>query len=208
VLKTFLRRLVVVLVVGSVLLLVAYVFRAPLLSGLAEAWVVNEPTPKADAIVVLGGSPENRPFEAAKLYHEGVAPVILYTDVQPSPAEELGIVPTEPEQTRRILASNGVPDSAMILVGTNVANTFDEAVAVRDWVGRTGTRSVVIVTDWFHTRRARWIFQREFRGHNEVIYVVVARPAHQGVQDWWRDEYGIISFQNEILKYVYYRAKY
>jgi uncharacterized SAM-binding protein YcdF (DUF218 family) len=204
----WLRHLVALLILGCVFLLIAYVFRAPLLTGLAEAWVVDDPATKADAIVVLGGSPENRPFEAAKLYHEGVAPVILYTDVQPSPVEELGIVPTEPEQTRRILASNGVPTSAMILVGTNVASTFDEAVAVRDWIGGTGIRSVVIVTDWFHTRRAQWIFQREFRGHDETVYIVAAPPVNYGVRDWWQHKYGIMSFQNEVLKYFYYRFKY
>ena len=26
--------------------------------------------------------------------------------------------------------------------------------------------------------------------------------------DWWRSEQGVIAFQNELLKYVYYRVKY
>jgi hypothetical protein len=62
------------LTIGCALLLVLYVFRAPWLTSVAQAWVVNEPTTKADAIVVLGGGLENRPFAAAKLFHDGVAP--------------------------------------------------------------------------------------------------------------------------------------
>ena len=26
--------------------------------------------------------------------------------------------------------------------------------------------------------------------------------------NWWKDEKGIVAFQNEIVKYVYYRIKY
>ena len=50
-----LRRIAACLILGCVLLLVGYVFRAPLLTGLADAWVVNDPVAKADAIVIPGG---------------------------------------------------------------------------------------------------------------------------------------------------------
>jgi uncharacterized SAM-binding protein YcdF (DUF218 family) len=111
-----------------------FLSRAVAHPGLAEAWVVNEPVAKADAIVILGGGLENRPFAAARLFHDGVAPKILYMDVQPGPAEELGVAPTEKEVTRRILLSNNVPESALLAIGTNVASTYDESQAVRAWV--------------------------------------------------------------------------
>ena len=70
----WLRRITGCLILGCVLLLVGYVFRAPLLTGLAEAWVVNDPVTNADAIVIPGGGLENRPFAAAKLFRNGIAP--------------------------------------------------------------------------------------------------------------------------------------
>lgn len=207
-LRPIIRRIVWVLAIVSLLLGAGYVFHAPLLAGLARAWVVNEPTAKADAIVILGGGVENRPFAAAKLYREGVAPIVLYTDVRLSPAEEMGIAVPEKEQTRRILLSNGVPAIAMTLVGTNVASTYDEAMAVRAWVEKSGAKSILIPTDPFHTRRARWVFNEELRGLKTQVYVVPINPIRYRTSDWWRHEEGVVAFQNEVIKYIYYRFEY
>jgi uncharacterized SAM-binding protein YcdF (DUF218 family) len=190
------------------LLVAGYVFRAPLLVGLANAWVVNEPAAKADAIVILGGGTENRPFAAARMFHQGIAPKVLYMNVRLSPAEELGLGLSEKETTRRILLSNGIPESALVAVGTNVASTYDESRAVREWARQTGATSVVIATDLFHTRRARWIFRHELRDTPVKVYVVGVDPIRYKMKDWWRNEEGIIQFQNEVAKSVYYWFKY
>lgn len=204
----WLRRLAWLLAFGCGLLLMACVFRAPLLTGLAEVWVVNDPVTKADAIVILGGGLENRPFAAAKLFHDGVAPQILYMNVRLSPAEELGITSPEKEQTHRILLSNNVPETAMTVIGTNVASTYDESRAVRAWIEKTGTKSIVIPTDPFHTRRVRWIFIRELRDTKTQIHVVAIKPLRYGIEDWWQHEEGVIAFQNEWAKLPYYWLKY
>lgn len=203
----WLRRLVWLLSLGA-LLLVLVVCRAPLLTGLAEAWVVNEPAAKADAIVVLGGGLENRPFAAAKLFHDGVASTILYTDVRLSPAEEMGITLPEKEQTHRILLSNSVPETAMTVIGSSVASTYDESRAVRAWIEKTGAKSVIIPTDPFHTRRVRWVFRKQLRNTKTEIHVIAINPVRYRAEDWWRHEEGVIAFQNEVIKYIYYRFEY
>jgi uncharacterized SAM-binding protein YcdF (DUF218 family) len=68
-----LKRLIAALAAFCALLIVVYVFRASLFARLAYAWIVNDPLAKADVIVVLGGGVETRPFEAAKLYRQGLA---------------------------------------------------------------------------------------------------------------------------------------
>jgi uncharacterized SAM-binding protein YcdF (DUF218 family) len=190
------------------LLLIGYVFRAPMLTGLARAWVVNQPTTRADAIVVLGGGVENRPFAAARLFQKRVAPLILFMNVKAGPAEELGVVPSETEQTRRILLSNSVPPSAILAIGTNVASTFDESRAVRAWAQETGASTIVITTDLFHTRRARWIFRRELRDLQVKIDIVPVEPVRYKIDNWWRNEEGVIQFQNEVIKSFYYHVRY
>jgi uncharacterized SAM-binding protein YcdF (DUF218 family) len=207
-LRRWLVRSIWLVTAAGALIVAGYVFRAPLLAGLARAWVVNEPASKADAIVVLGGGVENRPFAAARLFHAGVAPRILYMDVKLDSAEALGIYPSEKMETQWILLSNGVPASSMEVIGTNVASTYDESRAVRAWVRQTGAASIIITTDWFHTRRARWIFHRELRDTPVKIYVAGVDPVRYNLDDWWRNEEGLVQFQNEIIKSIYYRVKY
>ena len=204
----WLKRLLVTLLVLCALLVTGYVFRSPLLTGLAKAWVVSEPATRADAIVILGGGVENRPFAAASLFHEGVAPRILYMDVKLNPAEELGLFPSEKEETRRILLNNNIPESAILAIGTNVTSTYDESRAVRAWARQTGATSIVITTELFHTRRARWIFRRELRDTPVKIYVAAVDPVRYKINNWWRNEEGLIQFQNEVIKSIYYWFEY
>ena len=204
----WLPRFARLLLLGCGLLLVCYVFRVPLLTGLAEAWVVNDPVTKADAIVILGGGLENRPFAAAKLFHDGVAPQVLYMDVKLGPAEELGVSLPEKEQTRRILLSNNVPETAMAMIGSKVANTYEESRAVHAWIEKSGAKTILIPTDPFHTRRVRWIFTKELRDTKTQIHVVAIKPLRYGIEDWWRHEEGLVDFQNEIIKSLYYRWEY
>jgi uncharacterized SAM-binding protein YcdF (DUF218 family) len=194
-----------VLTIGCVLLVTAFCNRTFLLVEMAKAWMVNDAVAKADAIVVLGGGMDTRPFAAAKLYHAGVAPLILYMNVKPTPAEKMGISRTEQEETRRILLSNSVPESAIQAIGTNVASTYDESNAVRVWELRSGAKSIVIVTDVFHTRRARWIFEKQLRGTGVQVHMQGVATLEYGATNWWQHEEGVIGFQNEVMKYIYYR---
>ena len=208
VLRSIVRRLAWTLAIVGLLAGAGYLFRAPLLTGLAEAWVVNDPVAKADAIVILGGWPELRPAEAARLFHQGYAPRILCTDVKLSPAAEMGIALSERELTRRVLLSNNVPETAIIVVGKSVANTYEESLAVRTWVEATKAKSIIIVTDLAHSRRARWIFRKELKGTGAQIQMHAVKPKQYGITDWWRHEDGVRASQDEFVKYLYYRLKY
>ena len=202
------RRLSVVVLAGSLLLLTAICFRAELLTALAESWVVNDPLTKADAIVVLGGRPDLRPFEAARLYHKGLAPRILYMDVKLAPTAELGLTLSERELTHRILLSQGVPETAMTAVGASVDSTFDESRAVAAWMEKTGASSIIITTDLSQTRRARWVFRKQLKSAQARVYMDAITPKEYNVTNWWCHEAGLIAFQNEFVKTMFYHLKY
>jgi uncharacterized SAM-binding protein YcdF (DUF218 family) len=201
-LKKWLAATVVLALVAS------YICRDSLLVEIGRAWAVNTPAVHTDALVVLGGGVDSRPAAAARLYHAGVAPFILYMNVKLTPTERLGILPAEAEITRRLLLSNNVPGTALVSIGTNVASTFDEACAVRDWATQHHFRSIEIVTDVFHTRRARWVFQKELADTRLELHFSGEPTLQYGLDDWWQHEEGVIAFQNEIAKYIYYRLKY
>lgn len=190
------------------LLAALYVCRAPLLRGAAAAWIINDPATNADAIVVLGGGLEYRPFAAARLYATGAAPRVLVTQPELPPTAQMGLTTPEHVLAREVLLSNGVPASAILLLGTNVTSTRDEALALKQWVTETKTHSVIIPTEPFHTRRARWIFCKALRGTAAEIHVTAVAPSRYTATNWWQSEDGLIAFQNEVVKSLYYHLKY
>ena len=204
----WLRRLGPVLLVVCCLVLVAVFFRASILTGLAKAWVVNEPAAKVDAIVVLGGGLDNRPFAAAKLYHEGFAPKVLYMDVKLDAAAKMGIAPSERDLTRGLLLGNDVPENSIIAIGSGVASTYDESLAVRAWMEQNGAKSIIIPTDPFHTRRVRWLFHKQLDPLNARVIVETAPTQAYSETNWWQREQGVIAFQNEVFKFLFYILKH
>lgn len=197
------KRLLIALTLLAFASLLLFLARAPILRTAAELWIIDETPTRADAIVVLGGGLQNRPFTAAKLYHQGLAPRIVIFRVKPNPATELDLTPTEQELTRQLLIAQGVPADAIIEIGQDVASTRDEARAVRSWVAQTQPRSLLITTDPFHTRRVHWLFHHTL--HGTSITVTVAPRPEYSADNWWTTEPGLIDFQNEIIKSFYYR---
>jgi uncharacterized SAM-binding protein YcdF (DUF218 family) len=116
------------------------------------------PAGSFDAIVVLGcrvnvgGTPshalERRAEHAARLYHEGRAPLVVVT----GGVGDHG--PSEASVAAGVLARAGVPRHA-ILVEDASTSTWENARFARE---RFGGGRVLVVTDAFHTFRAERIF--------------------------------------------------
>jgi uncharacterized SAM-binding protein YcdF (DUF218 family) len=189
------------------LLAACWAFRAPLLTAIAKAWVVNDPLQKADAIIILGGRPGLRAPAAARLFHEGIAPRIVYMDVK-HPEPELGPTLSEGEVTHRLLLSNNVPETALTMLGANIATTYDESCNVRAWLASNSAKCILIPTDLSHTRRARWIFRRQLKGAHTEVRILALVPGSYGITNWWLNESGLIAFQNEWMKSIFYHFKY
>ena len=204
----FIKRLLVALVLLCGLAALAFIFRAPLLRAAARAWVVNDPLTKADVIIVLGGGTETRPYEAARLFHQGVAPRILLMNPKATEAARMGLIPTEANLDRAVLLKKGVPESGFVIAPETVNNTYEESQSVRDWARTNRIQRVIIVTDVFHTRRVRWLFRKQLNLAGIQVLVDAVPVREYTVLDWWQHEQGIVAFQNELLKYAYYRLKY
>jgi uncharacterized SAM-binding protein YcdF (DUF218 family) len=179
----------------------------PLLRSVADVWVVSDQIAPADAVAVFGGGLDDRPFAAAAYYRQGLVTRVLISNVRKGPAENLGAVPSQVEVTREILRKLGVPNSAIETFGSDLLNTHQEALALRVWAERTGARSIIVPTEIFPARRTRWMLTRVF-GNDGVIRVPALDPPVYRRDDWWQHEEGIVNFQNEILKYLYYRIRY
>ena len=202
--KWLLRLLLLTLVLVGLFLL-----RAPLLTGLARLWIVDEPLSKADAIVVLGGGLQTRPFLAAELYRQGLAPKVVVMNVEHKNTEELGLTQSETSLLKEVLINRGVPEEALVFIGSEVSSTYEEALALRDWVQTTKACRLIVPTEPFHTRRVNWLFEKMLnKGANPVeVLVTPTKPVSSVSSNWWQSERSLIEFQNEVVKFLYYEVK-
>jgi uncharacterized SAM-binding protein YcdF (DUF218 family) len=202
------RRLAIGMFVLAGVAAGGWLVREPVLVGAADLWIVSDPVSRADAIVVLGGGLATRPFVAAELWQRGLADKILISQPPEERAVKIGATPPHRELNREILLKLGVPAGVIETFGTANKNTKDEAVALREWAERNAASLFIIPTEIFPARRVRWIFRREFFGTTVSIEVPSIEPPDYSHRNWWKTEHGLVTFQNELLKYIYYRLKY
>ena len=158
---------------------------------------------------MLGGGIDTRPFVAADLYAKGLVKKVLLSKVREPPSVEIGGLTSDTEDMRKVLLRLGVPNSAIETFGDANKNTREEAIALKNWADQNAVSVLIIPTEIFPARRVSWMFRREFAGTGVRIEVPSVDPArHYTRADWWKTEDGVISFQNEVLKYLYYRLKY
>jgi hypothetical protein len=205
-LATRLGRYFAIVLVLATLCAGAWIERGVLLRGAADLWIVSDPITPADAVVVLGGG---RPFVAADLYAKGVVKKVLLSEVNEGRSVGIGVLPGHSENNRKVLIRLGVPESAIETFGTANKNTWEEAVTLKDWTYRNAVSVLIIPAEVFSARRVRWTFRREFDGTAVRIEVPSFNSSRDYTRaEWWKTEAGVIAFQNEVLKYLYYRLKY
>jgi uncharacterized SAM-binding protein YcdF (DUF218 family) len=125
---------------------------------------------KADAMVVLGGGGEmmDRPRRAVQLFQQGVAPKILVSGRG------------DCEFNVNYLEENGVPASAISSEELS-ASTLENAKFSAPLLRRMGAQRVIIVTSWYHSRRALACFR-----HFAPDITFYSRPSYEAYapRDW------------------------
>ncbi len=128
------RRLLAALLLTVFAAGLLYAARRPALVA-ACGWldVGQRPRP-AEYVMVLGGGAATRPFAAALLVKWHLArEVLVPRQWDRAEAAHWTVLPEE-ELTRQVLLRRGVPASRIHLIGKGVVSTFDEAVAVAEFL--------------------------------------------------------------------------
>ena len=188
--------------------LALFIFREPLLRKVADLWVVDDRPASADAVVVLGGGLEWRPLAAAAMFHKGEVRKVLIAQTKSPSAAMLRVRLSDMQITKDLLISEGVPTEDALFFGKDVTSCHDEAVALAKFVPEARIKSLLIPTDPFHTRRVKWIFTRALRGTGCAVYVRSTEPPNYSVQNWWRQEDGVITLAQEMGKMLFYWLHY
>ncbi len=171
---------------------VLYLVRRPLLRFTAESWIIEDPLDKADALIVLGDDNfyADRATRGAQLFREGKAPLIVASGRRLRP--NAGIA----ELMEHDLVERGVPRDQIVRFAHDADSTLEEARALARLVKERKWRSVIVVTSNFHTRRARYIFQRVFPQGMEVR-VASARDGDFDPEHWWEKRKSIKELTRE-----------
>ncbi|CAN5775068.1 YdcF family protein [soil metagenome] len=205
--RRLLKWAAILLCAGILFLSLLWICRAPLLRTVAHTWIIDEPPGHADVIVILGGGVQYRAAKAAELYQAGVAPLILIPEQVSRPTDALNVTILPHDASLLVLTAKGVPRSAIELMDTTVRTTKEEADAVHKWAIKHHPHKIVIPTDIWHTRRTHWIFQR-ILGDATQVTVVAVNPDEYTLENWWQKEQGLIFFEVEVSKMIFYWFNY
>jgi uncharacterized SAM-binding protein YcdF (DUF218 family) len=182
--------------------------------GAARFLIVRLELPRADAIVVLGGSAAyvERTHRAAEVFREGRAPRVILTNDNLrggwSQAEQRN--PFFYERARNELLRAGVPADRIEVLPQSVTTTYDEVTLLRDYAMSHNLRSLLFVTSAYHTRRARWTISRVFRDDKVEVGLDASPPGEQTPPPatWWLHAGGWRSVALEYPKLIYYLVRY
>jgi hypothetical protein len=158
---------------AAALLLLAVLFAG----SAGRVLVVDDPHP-SDVILVLAGETDRRPARALQLLAQGYGRrVVINVPVQSKIYEF-----TQLQLAQEYVQS--LPQSASVRVcPVEGLSTRDESHDAGKCLAREESKSVLIVTSDFHTRRALSIFRHELRGRN--FSVAAARDGAQFGAPWW-----------------------
>lgn len=169
--------------------------------------VAEESLPRADAIVVLGGSTHygwvrreevdaddlrhSRVAAAARAWLAGAAPVVVLSGGGPRRG------PSEADDMARAIVHLGVPESALVLEERS-HSTRDNARYTAELADRLGIRCVLLVTSSVHMPRASLLF--ETAGLRVVEFPAPVPRSSDGWLDGWLPSRGALWRSGRALK--------
>jgi uncharacterized SAM-binding protein YcdF (DUF218 family) len=174
-----------------------YVARSPLLRLAGESWIVEDPLEHSDAIIILSDDNfyADRATRASQVFREGMAPLVVASGRRLRP--RAGIA----ELMEHDLIERGVPKDKILRVPHDADNTREEAEVLAQLALQRKWKSVIVVTSNYHTRRARYIFEKVFPPAT-VIRVTGARDGDFDPDRWWEKRISIKKLAREMAGMV------
>ena len=176
------------------------------LSRAGRALVIDRPlpTPPAAILVLASHEWERIPAADAIARRHPSSRVLLTEPVRPTQVN-CHLCATRPDWLRAI----GVDRARVTVLPRRVVNTYDEAVAAREYVVRERLGSLLVVTSPYHTRRALAVFETVWAdmpvpvGVHPAVATSPAAPA-----TWWAASYDRAYVPYEWAALVWYAVRH
>ena len=178
--------------------------REPILLSVGDYLVIQDELKPADVIHVIAG-PDDRTDYAIQLYKLGYAKQIFFTGGW---CTFHGYYHGQHGAERA--EAQGIEPESIAFDESRVTSTYDEAVLLKEFIARSPTtvRSVIVVSDPYHMRRARWTYHKVLGAAIDVQMAPVPFDATPYHRRWWMEETSRQYVRQEYLKLIYYFPRY
>lgn len=199
------RRKHLALSVAAVLVVVCLLGASrPILQAVGNFLVIQDALRPVDVIHVISG-PDDRTDYAIQLYKAGLAQQIFFTGgwctIHGYYHGRHGV---------ELAEAQGIAPEHIAVDESHVTSTYDEIVLMKEFVGRSPTpiRSVIVVSDAFHGRRAVWTYHLVLGEEVTVLFAPVPWEESPYRLRWWEDEASREYVGQEYIKLIYYFARH
>lgn len=186
----------------------AYWYRDELATWPAARLVRDDHTEKAaaPAFLLLGNPDGERAARLTELARDGTVQRIAFGLNEPTLMEQENLIPSISLVHREWMVLHGVAKDAIAILPCVVTSTFEEALCARDWLRSMTPKPdhIVVVTSWYHTRRAGWLFDRVMADDGVKVAMVPAYTAKSRPETWWKSEESALCVVTEYIKTVYW----
>jgi uncharacterized SAM-binding protein YcdF (DUF218 family) len=171
---------IAVLLIAALMVGASFLPQSLLLSGLT----VHTPLARSDAIVLVGGGFKERAPAAATLYRDGYAPLVILANdgVFSAWSTIYNRNLYQVEWAEEELITLGVPRERIVKLPFYGSATMLDALAVKQFLFKSGLKRIIVVTSDYHTRRALWSFRHALKEYTADITVFPARSFGVGVK--------------------------
>jgi uncharacterized SAM-binding protein YcdF (DUF218 family) len=193
------------IVISAVLLgVIAFLFKERVLLAVGDFLVIKDELKPADVIHFIAGD-DYRTEYAIQLYKQGYGKYIFFTG---------GWCRTHGwkhgEHGQQLALSQGVAPEAIAFDDSIVTSTYSETVRLKAWMDQSPIpiRSVIVVSDPFHMRRAKWTYRQVLGKWVDLLMAPVPFDQIPYKRHWWVDEASQKYVQEEYTKTAYYILRY
>lgn len=215
-------KIVVIVALSSLL----FFFRFDLLSYIG-VWLVHDDSERLQTgkyiVVLMGDLTSSRGYAAFQVWQRNTEQTIVVMEEHRFGFIKLGLMPTPSSIHKRYFEMLGVPTNKILVINNcDVDSTLDEAVCFYRFAMKEKPidTKVTIVTSFYHSSRAFWIFSHIFHkiGKSSIQLNMVPAPAlDKEVTNgqtpaiahhlWWQREDLFLAVFNEYLKWLYWTIK-
>ena len=194
------------LTIGILILLIILIvlLHAQWLLWIGDFLIVENTLHPADVIHVIAGE-DYRTEYAIRLYKQGLGKTLFFTGGWCEIHHY-----NHGEHAQKISLEQSVPLDAIAFDDSKVTSTYMEAEKLKEWIQHNPypVRSVIIVSDPFHMRRARWAYRKVLGNHIQIQMAPVPFSLTPFQLTWWNDRESRIYVREEYSKLIYYLLRY